>query len=62
MTDRTAYLGKVSAHRIHPGEGLTDDCMVEVIARPHGGTARAVVRCLFTREVAHVHPVSVRPL
>lgn len=59
---RRAILAKVSSHLVHGmGEGLVDDCTVEVIALPRGGSARAVVRCLYAPRIAHVHPVSLRP-
>lgn len=43
-------------------DGTTDDCVVQVLAEAKGGSARTLVRCLFTRETAHVHPVAVRSL
>lgn len=58
--DRTAILGRVPTHTLH-GEGKYDDdeCMVEVIAQAVSGSARTVVRCLYTREVFRVHPSAV---
>lgn len=61
--ERRAFLGMVSSALVHQGE--IDDfggCMVEVVARAAGGSARHLVRCLYTGDTAHVHPVSVRPL
>lgn len=59
---RKAFLAFVSPQLVHPGGGAADDCMVEVVARATGGSARDLVRCLYTRDAAHVHPSSVRPM
>jgi hypothetical protein len=40
----------------------TDDCIVRVVAEARGGSARTLVRCMFTGEHHHVHPSSVRAL
>jgi hypothetical protein len=50
----TAYLARVPSTLLHPGAGYTDTCVVEVLARPAGGSARPAVRCIFERTTGHV--------
>lgn len=57
--ERSIVLGWVPAGRVHPEE-TTDRCIVEVIAQATGGSARSLVRCLFTRRTAHVPAAAVR--
>jgi hypothetical protein len=61
-TTRTAFLALVQSTCLHPGADYDDDCMVEVVARPHGGSARAVVRCLYTHTTGHVPAQAIRPI
>lgn len=57
--ERKAILGHVSAHWIHHDQD--DTCMVEVICLGTGGSARSLVKCLFTGDKAHVPTTSIRP-
>lgn len=57
---RQITLAQINSDRVHDGPCLADECIVLVMATAVGGTARTLVRCLFTNTVAHVHPSSVR--
>lgn len=59
-TTRLAIVGRVTRGLVCKGYAR-DDCFVEVIALPAAGSARALVRCLYSGVTAHINVASVRP-